>query len=119
MVKQEETQNNCVYNIYIASDLAFDICSGQGAVGVVARNIEGKFMVTGYKRIRVRSIQEAELLGVEGALKLAVMKGFGKIHLEGDCQIVMKALKKKDQHLDLSWQDATIFFNILAFCLHF
>ncbi|KAF5202759.1 hypothetical protein FRX31_007650 [Thalictrum thalictroides] len=73
-----------------------------------------KFWLLVIKKIRAKSILEAELLGVEGALTLAGVKGFRKIHLEGDYQTVMNALKKNDQHPYLSWQDAAIFSNILV-----
>ncbi|KAF5204006.1 hypothetical protein FRX31_006407, partial [Thalictrum thalictroides] len=56
--------------------------SGKGAIGVVATDADGVIRATGYRRILAGNAQEAELLAVEGALILALQKGFRKIKVK-------------------------------------
>ncbi|KAF5178210.1 hypothetical protein FRX31_032204 [Thalictrum thalictroides] len=100
-------------------DAAFDVCRGKGAIGVVITSAEGGILGSGYKCIQARSAQEAELVVVEGALNLARLKGYRRIIVKGDCQIIMKALAGNVHSPDLSWQSNTIFQNILASSLTF
>ncbi|KAF5186505.1 Ribonuclease h [Thalictrum thalictroides] len=105
--------------VLISSDAAFDRVSGKGAIGVVAIDADGVILATGYRRILAGNAQEAEPLAVEGALILALQKGFMKIKVKGDCQIVMNACRRRHQSPDLSWQCSTIFQNIKLLSLSF
>ncbi|KAF5203903.1 hypothetical protein FRX31_006510 [Thalictrum thalictroides] len=98
--------------VLISADAAFDRVSGKGAIGVVATDAEGIILATGYRKVLAGNVQEAELLAVEGALILALQKGFRKIKVEGDCQTVMNACKRRNQSPDLSWHCSTIFQNV-------
>ncbi|KAF5187604.1 hypothetical protein FRX31_022809 [Thalictrum thalictroides] len=82
--------------VLISADAAFDRVSGKGAIGVVATDADGIILATGYRRVLAGNVQEAELLAVEGAWILELQKGFRKIKVEGDCQTVMNACRRRN-----------------------
>ena len=68
---------------------------GIAGVGIIINNDEGKWIVKKEESIVPTSNNLAQLSALEEGLKLCIELGLLKIHIEGDSQIILNAIRKK------------------------
>jgi len=84
--------------------------SGAGAAsGFVLRNWQGGFIQAGARFLEHASILVAEATAMRDGICAAVQAGFRQIEVEGDNQIVLKAVQKQ---IPVPWQIATVIEDI-------
>lgn len=80
--------------IKINVDAAVNMLDDRVGVGVVARNSEGKVLLSAAKSISpVTSVERAELEAFKWAVELVKNQNWDKVIFEGDAQVVVKALQ--------------------------
>jgi len=86
------------------------------AAGFVIRNWQGGFIKAGSRFLEQASILVAEATAMRDGIRTALQAGFRRLEVEGDNQIVIKAVLK---HIQAPWQIATIIediWNMVADC---
>ena len=83
--------------------------SAGAAAGFVLRNWQGGFVMAGSRFMEHASISVAEATAMRDGIRAALNAGFRKILVEGDNQIVIKAVQKQIQTL---WQIAPLLEDI-------
>ncbi|KAF5186950.1 hypothetical protein FRX31_023463 [Thalictrum thalictroides] len=80
-------------SMIISTDVTFDTCTGLGAAGVKAINVDREVLATAYRRFQSNSVREVELNAIDVGLTLAYTKDYKNIRVEGDFKDAMDAVK--------------------------
>ena len=86
------------------------------AAGFVLRSWQGGFIKAGTRFLECASILVAEATAMRDGISAALQAGFRRIEVEGDNQIVLKAVQKQ---IHTPWQIATILddiWNMISSC---